>query len=287
MSQIDPYKVLNIPRNASREEIEAAYRRAVNRFGPDAGFNPMYAQLHTNATTAYQMLMTQPAGTQPAPEATFLWGEFCARFFKQVLPCWLFLGAVEFFLSALRPRAGVESNAGRHLLLLGVVAALSVVALGTHGYFRRLPGLRSRSRPLLRCVFDLRFLIIVALQTAALWATVVMVEFRAPDLLREAAERCLWPTVAAVPLAWLLNLWQNPRIAGLFVTEKSASRGFWYFSGAICTCPAYAFHILYICEGYYALERWGETLVFVFTVFSFFSLFFLAALPLKKWGILE
>ena len=69
MSQIDPYKVLNIPRNASQEEIEAAYRRAVGRFGPDAGFNPMYAQLHANATTAYQMLMTQPASAQPAPEA--------------------------------------------------------------------------------------------------------------------------------------------------------------------------------------------------------------------------
>ena len=57
MPKIDPYKVLNVPRGAGRREIEAAYRRAVERFGPRAGDSPLFAAHLARAAEAYETLM--------------------------------------------------------------------------------------------------------------------------------------------------------------------------------------------------------------------------------------
>ena len=63
----DPYAVLNVPRNATQDEVSAAYRKLAQMYHPDkvAGLAPEYSIIAENRmkaiNAAYEQLRNQPA----------------------------------------------------------------------------------------------------------------------------------------------------------------------------------------------------------------------------------
>lgn len=69
-SNIDPYKILNIPRNATSKEIKAAYFKLAKLHHPDSRSEQASADSFLQITKAYEMLRI---GTNPGASAKQSW----------------------------------------------------------------------------------------------------------------------------------------------------------------------------------------------------------------------
>jgi len=54
---LDPYKVLDIPRNSSKAEVRAAYLEQMKLYHPDISLDEDSAEIAVQLNAAYQQLM--------------------------------------------------------------------------------------------------------------------------------------------------------------------------------------------------------------------------------------